>query len=274
MGYCFAGLGDCGSKSDNKAITNIKNINQTMTNMVSSNSQSIQATQINVQSVRIEVGGDMDDCPLSVMQQMVANQTVKLTLDLKDTTSLKNQITTALKTENETAQKNKTEFLATASTSANNYTEVNQVIENIVSTNKVDELRVELKAFMSSLQEGVLIVKGNLKCRGKPIVFSQDMVTKQVVDMITQKITGTTLDNVLSTSVENKNTTKQEGESGGATGLIKGLFEGLSSFFTGPLIIVGIIVVVLAILAYVFRGSISKIAESKAGVSFGRRRRR
>jgi hypothetical protein len=270
MGVCILGMGDCGSKSDNKSVTNIKNINQTMTNMVTSTSQSIKATQITVQSVRIEVGGDMDDCPLSVSQKMIANQTINLTLDLKDTTSLKNQITTALKTENETAQKNKTEFLATASTSANNYTEVNQVVENLVSTNKVDELRVELNAFMSSLQEGVLIVKGNLKCRGRPIVFSQDMVTKQVVDMITKKITGTTLENVLETQVENVNKTKQEGESGGATGLVTGVLDSIGGIISGPFKYIGI-----AIVAIVLLGIIAKMIMSKrTPASFGRRRRR
>ena len=105
------------------------------------------------------------------------------------------------------------------------------------------------------------------------------MIVKQLTDKLTKALTGTTVDNILSTSVENVNKTTQEGEAGGLTGLVKGFFDGLSGLMTGPFIIIGIIVIVLAILAYVFRGSISKILEKKAGaafgkVLFGRKRRR
>ena len=56
----------------------------------------------------------------------------------------------------------------------------------------------------------------------------------------------------------------------------KGVIDALAGFFTGPLLIIGLIVIVLAVLGFVFKGTISKIAEKKAGafgaMLFGRKK--
>jgi hypothetical protein len=295
MGICILGMGDCANKSDSKAITNIKNINKSMTNMVSSTRQSSNVQSINTQSNTVEVVWPKDftsadkkelilagvyannGCSFNNVQKMNASQKVSISLNLENKRSLQKQISSHLKAEQEQATKQKTEFLATSPSTANSYTEINQVIDNLVSTNIDDSVMQDLKQIMQNFQGNKLIIEGPIKCTdGKPYATNvQEMLVNQISESLTKALTGTTLAEAMASSAESSQKQKTEQESGGLTGFIKGLFEGLSSLISGPIMIIGLIVVVLAILAYVFRGTISKIAEKKTGVSgaFGRRRR-
>ena len=133
---------------------------------------------------------------------------------------------------------------------------------------------------MKNLQKNKFKVGGNLNCKGQPMVLTQTMLTSQIVDTITKALTGTTISNTTNTSSDTSNKTAVDQKGGGISdltdsifsgisGVFGSIFSGVSSIVKGPIIVIGVIVVLLAILAYVFRGSISKIAESKAGVSFG-----
>ena len=97
-----------------------------------------------------------------------------------------------------------------------------------------------------------------------PIKMSQKIVAKQMTDALTKAVTGTTLDNVI------KNTAKAETEDVKKSKQ-EGPIDAIAKLMQGPFIIIGIIVIVLAILGFVFKGTIAKVIEKKAGVSFGRR---
>jgi len=251
MGLCFLGMGDCGAKSDTKSITNIKNINQSMTNMVTSTSNSVTATQFNVQSNSIKViappgydfktyGPLVDGCVFTNNQSMNASQKVSVTLDLKDTKSLQKQISSALKQTNDNAVKQKTEAFATASTTANNYTEVNQVIENLVSTNITNDVRNSLTVLMKNAQSNKLEIPGPVKCTSaNPTLSSnvQSMITSQIVDTITKSLTGTTLSEALKTETDLANKNKVDQESGGLAGLIKSVGDMIGSIVGGALLV-------------------------------------
>jgi hypothetical protein len=126
---------------------------------------------------------------------------------------------------------------------------------------------------MTNAQTNELEITGPVECAPGTAISEnvQKMVVSQISEALTKALTGTTLSNVskLTSDNTNKNTGDQEG--GGIGSVISNLFKGLTGLLQGPFIIIGIIVVVLAILAYVFRGTISKIAEKKAG-AFGRRK--
>ena len=283
MGVCILGMGDCGSKTDNKSITNITNINKTMTNMVSSTSQTVKVTQINTQNMEVEVlappgynastwGPLIKGCSFKNNQTMNATQKVSVTLDLTSTKNLQTQIASSLKAENSNAVKQKTDFLQTASTSANNYTEVNQVIDNLVSTNIDDSVKNDLSQLMQNAQSNKLHIYGPVDCGGKALSENvQQMLVTQISDTLTKALTGTTVSAALKAdaSASNKNVTDQEG--GGLGSLMTSFFKGLGGLMTGPLMIIALIIVVALVGVFIFRKTLSKIAESKSGVSFGKR---
>ena len=243
MGVCILGMGECGNKSSSSFESNTKIINQTMTNMVNSTSKSTTVHSFNSQDIQIEVGGDMIDCPLTMNQKMVVNQKVSVSLDVSSTKNLQNQISTALKTTNDNAIKQKSAFLQTASNESSTATTINEAISNLVSTNISDSVTESLSVLLKALQKGGFKIGGNLKCMGKPMVLTQDMLVTQIVDTITKALTGTTVSNITDTKSDkdNKSVVDQEGE--GITGLI----AAFGKLFTGPMMIIAVVIVIVAI---------------------------
>jgi hypothetical protein len=271
MGICILGMGDCGNKTDVKSITNITNINKTMTNMVSSRSQTVRATQINTQNMLVEVlpppgynavtwGPLIKNCSFKNNQTMDASQKVSVTLDLSDTAALQNQIASALKAASDTAIKQKTDLFQTASNNSNSYTNVNQVIDNLVSTNITNSVTNELKQLMKNAQNNSLKIYGPVDCGGKTLSENtQKMLTSQISETLTKALTGTTLANVLKSSADSaiKNDVDQKG--GGLTDFVKGVFEGLGSLFGSMYMIFIVIFIVIGVLLYMFRAPIMAV---------------
>jgi hypothetical protein len=270
MGICILGMGDCGNKTDVKSITNITNINKTMTNMVSTQSQTVSATQINTQNMKVEVlpppgynaswGPLLKNCTSINNQTMDASQKVSVTLDTKDTKALQNQVASALKAASDTAIKQKTDLFQTASNDSNNYTNVNQVIDNLVSTNITSSVTNELKQLMRNAQNNSFKTYGPVDCGGKSLSENtQKMITSQIAEVLTKALTGTTLENALKSSADSaiKNDIDQKG--GGLTDFIKGVFEGLGSLFGSMYMIFIIIFIVIGALLYMFRAPIIAI---------------
>jgi hypothetical protein len=281
MGVCILGMGDCGSKSDTKSVTNVEKINQTMTNMVSSKSQNVQATQINTQNMKVTVtrvpgytGINIKNCVFKNNQEMNATQNVSVTLDLSSTANLQTQISNALQAANNTATTQKTAFLQTASTTANNYTTTNEAIKNLVSTNISDSLTQSLQQLMNNAQNNEVFLEGPVECApGTSLVENvQKMLVTQISNTLTKALTGTTAGNAATSSSGVTTTSNTDQKGGGIGEFISSVFSGLTGLMTGPFLIIGLIVVVMGILFFVFRGTISKIAEKKLG--FGRRKGR
>jgi hypothetical protein len=268
MGLCILGMGECGNKTDVKSISNITNINKTMSNMVSTRSQSVRATQINTQNMKVKVlpppgydastwGPLIKNCSFVNNQTMDASQKVSVTLDTTDTKALQNQVSSALKAASDTSVKQKTDLFQTAPNELNSYTSVNQVIDNLVSVNISDTVTSELKQLMKNAQNNSLEIYGPVDCGGKTLSENtQKMLTSQISETLTKALTGTTLANALKSSADSeiKNTADQEG--GGLTGFVKGFFEGLGSLLTGPAIIIGVIIVGLLAFVFIFKDSI------------------
>ena len=64
-------------------------------------------------------------------------------------------------------------------------------------------------------------------------------------------------------SIDSKTTQK------GASDFARSVGDAIGNIMKGPVVVICIAIIILAILAFIFRKSISKIAEKKTGVSFG-----
>lgn len=281
---CILGMGDCGNKSDVKSITNIKNISKTMTNMVSDKSQNVKVTNFNTQenTILVKAPPDLKDyglpnvknCRFVNNQEMDATQDVSITLNYENTTSLKQQVEAALKQANKDALTQKTAFLQTSSNKSNNYSEVNNLIENLVSTNITDTVQQKISQIMENAQRNTLTIDGPIECDvGAPPVNEnfQKMLVKQLSKVLTKALTGTTVEAVTKTATDVQKDTKIDQTGGGIADFVSAVFSGFAGLMKGPLMVIVIGIVLLAGLAFVFKGTISKIAEKRLG--FGRRRR-
>ena len=283
MGVCILGMGDCGNKSSSSFTTNVSKISQTMSNMVTSTSNSTYVKNYNVQNNAVNVtappgydrswGPLMKGCTMSNNQTMNATQSVSVSLDVSSTKNLQTQITNSLKAANDTSTKQKSAFLQTASNSSSSATTVNEAISNLVSTNISDSVTNSLQVLLDNAQNNIVNVVGPVECTKDNPNFTvniQNMLVSQIVNTITKALTGTTLSNIQksTTDATNKVTADQEGE--GVTSIIDSLFDGIGGVISGPFKYIGI-----AIVAVVLLGIIGKVVMSKKSESaFGRRRRR
>jgi hypothetical protein len=285
---CILGMGSCGNKSSSAFTTNVSLINQAMTNMVTNTSSSTSVTTFNSQSNNITVlppkgydyrtwGPLVKGCTQKNEQTMDSSQRVSVSLDVSSTKNLQKQISNALTAQNDKALKQKSDFLQTASNVSDTATTVNQAISNLVATNISDSVTNSLKVLLTNAQKNKFTMYGPVECTKENPYLStntQKLVSSQIVDTITKALTSTTLKDVMATTsdIKNKEETEQEGK--GLSSLIDSVFKGISGIFSSvafaiiaPIIA---IVIIIAILMFVFKGSISKIAEKKAGVSFGK----
>ena len=294
MGVCILGMGDCGNKSSSSFVSNVRNINQTMTNMVSSTSQSVRVTQINVQSNKIKLvappGYDKSWGPLSKncvfknTQEMNATQKVSVTLDLSSTKNLQTQVSTALKNANENAVKQKTDFLQTASNSSSSATTINQAIENLVSTNINDTVKQSLDQLMKNAQTNELEITGPVECAPGTAISEnvQKMVVSQISEALTKALTGTTLSNVSKLTSDNTNKNNADQEGGGIGSVISSVFKGLTGLLGTMgmiwvaiigIVVIGAIFFLPTILKAVGGGGTTKMGNgSFAQMLFGRRK--
>ncbi len=262
-----------GSAQSSTIKQTISIVNESMTNLVSKNVTSGKATALNKNSVKLIMRkATVKYCTegIDITQKIDSKQAIKVMTQFTSLSDMKAQMTTAL--QNTVAQKNQSEqgAMATALSVQNNKSSIDQAIKNKVENNVTNENLTEINAFISNLNEGVLdmsesIIECDRSKGGKVVTVNQGIVNKQLVDMLSKAAIGNTIttdtDSTASAASTSDNTSKQQG-----------MIDAFSNLLKGPLVVIGIIVVILAILAYVFRGTISKVAEKK--FAFGKRKLR
>jgi hypothetical protein len=245
-----------------------------MTELTTKNTNSASARNINANNLTITFGENARPmpgvnpklCSLNVGQKIKASQSVKLMAKFASKNDLQAQMKTALQNSIAQASTSQQGALATALNVQNSKQEINQKVSNIVETKITNEVLNEVNGFLDNVNNGTMEFKGIFPC---PITVNQEIISNQVVSMLSDAMIGnsvsTSTDTAASAASKQETSSKQQG-----------VIDAMAGLMQGPIMIIGLIVVVLGILAYVFRGTISKIAEKKAGafgaMLFGRRK--
>ena len=245
-------------------------VNRAATSLVVSKTSQGAATSINTNNLHVTIGekGEVKNCTTMFNQKNYSNQTVKVMVKFTDLNDMQTQLKTALQNAAEQANKSEQEALATALSVQDNVTSIKQAISNYIDVNVKDEAFSSVNGWIEQVNKFEYPINGKIDCsQGGSLTVNQENVSQQTVELLVDAIIQNNLHVSDDTTADNN--TKQTNDSDQ-----KGIFSGLSQLFSGPImmIIIGIVVVIiiLAILAYVFKGTISKVAEKKAGVSFGR----
>ena len=265
-----------GSSQSSHVKQTVEVLNKSMTNLTTSAKTMATARNVNANNLTIEFGEkarpmpgvDPNKCGLNVSQKINATQTVKVMAKFSSVTDLQSRMKTELKNSVDQASESTQAALATSIGVQNSKQEISQKVNNIVETNITNETLNEVNGFLDNINNGVFEFKGVFPC---PIVINQDILSNQVVEMLSDAMIGNSITTETDTAAvaESKQTSKSEQ---------KGVIDAFAGLLTGPIMVIGLIVIVLAVLAYVFRGTISKIAEKKAGafgaMLFGRKKSR
>jgi len=280
MGVCILGMGDCGSTSTNTVKETQTTINQTLTNMVNDTSISSNIQTINIQEANIKAG-DIIGCEgvANINQDITSDQKVKLNINISSTKNLQDQVANALKAKVNNSTTQKQGFLTTASTSSNNYTSIDQYINNLVSTNITDSVRQSLDSLVKNYQKGKIVV-GNIICTGRTgpsniANISQHVISTQVVEVLFKALVKNDVKHTLDNKSETDVTNKVVQENSGLTGLVAELGKILNSILSTPFLIIGALILVVILLIVIFKfmftgSSKSSAPVPKAVASFGK----
>jgi len=262
-----------GSSQSSSVKQTVEVLNKSMTNLVTKNTNSASARNSNSNNFRITIGekGDVQGCNLDLTQKINAKQAVKVMAKFASVADLKSQMKSALQNSVDQSSQSTQAALATSIGVQNSKQEINQKVTNIVDTNITNETLNEVNGFLDNVNNGVLEIKGKWSCAstGGKIVINQGIVSDQLVELLSDAMIGNTIATTTDTEAKAESKQVQKSEQ-------KGVIDAFAGLLSGPIMIIGLIVVVLAVLAFVFKGTIAKIAEKKAGafgaMLFGRKK--
>jgi hypothetical protein len=259
-----------GSSQSSSVKQTVEVLNKSMTNLVTSSTNSASAKNTNSNSFKISIGekGDIQNCNFNLTQKINAKQAVKVMAKFSSEADLQTQMKAALKNSVDQSSQSTQAALATSIGVQNSKQEINQKISNIVETNITNETFNEVNGFLDNLNSGELEIKGKWSCAktGGAIVINQDIVSEQIVELLSDAMIGNKITTSTDTATEAVSKQVLKSEQKGVIDAISGLVSSAAFAILAPIIA---IVIIIAILMFVFKGSISKIAEKKAGISFG-----
>ena len=257
-----------GSAQSSSVKQTVEVLNKSVTNMVTTNTNIASARNSNANSFTVKIGekGDISDCNFKFGQKINAKQAVKVMAKFQSEADLQTKMKTALKNSVDQSSSSTQAALATSLNCQNSKQEINQKVSNLVETNIKNETLNQVNGFLDNLNNGTLEILGKWSCAksGGVIEINQDIVSDQLVELLSDALIGNKITNETDTSASADSKQKQKSDQ-------KGVIDALGGLMTGPLMIIALIIVVGIIGVFIFRKSISKIAESKAGVSFGKR---
>lgn len=230
---------------------NMSNINKSVFEQITKNTQETAASQANIQNLKV-VMRNIRGCNSNFNQTINAETQSKSEFSATTTADIKNAITTEMKASADAALEKTTQLgdlSSLVSDSDQNISQtVNMEIENVVENTITTENLNKTVADQVSIQNGQLIIDG-YDCReGGQIDWTQNITAKLSADAITGAVTKAISENkVLSTLAA---------EAGGGVtssgGGFAQLVDSIGAAMSGPFMYIAICVVVLIVGAVIF----------------------
>ena len=277
-----------GNSQSSSVQQTVSVVNQSMTTMVTKNTNKASATNRNANSFTIVVGGatllspasqwgpavisppGQLNCSVDISQSIKANQAVKLMAKFTSLADMKSQMTTSLQNSAASQSSSTQGSLAIAMNCQNNSQSINQSIKNIVDTKITNETLNAVNGFLDNANKGKLIVNGVLNCPpGKDkITINQSIVSDQLVTMLTSSLVGNTTSSTSESKAEAKTKQEQSSKQEGVFDGLSKLIDSIGMGFLGPIIACLLCVGVIAY--FIFGRSSSSAAPSVPVSTFGK----
>lgn len=241
MGFCAFGMvGDCGTKSKSTTSIDLKTVNETISNFVSSKSQKITSSGINIQDIEFVIGKTSGNCKIDASQKITSTQTTTGELSPTDMKDLRSKIKESLDASIEEQAKSKTGMFSTAPASAENVALYKNTVENKIESNLSDTQIQDISNSVFNKQTKKVTLG---ECTDNSnLDFRQDIVSVLVTNGIMKAVSTTVAG--ATTEVAQKLGVKQS-----STAETEGLGDIISKFFEG---LTGIWGIVAALICCVF----------------------
>jgi len=250
--------------STQQSIVN-ETLNSAVTNVVTSKKDTKNIAISNTNNTKVIFGprSETIGCGINASQSIKSKNSISAMTKYENAQDLQNALKSALDSKIDKSNETEQGAFATALNVTNTKSNIRNEVKNLVENNITSDTVSEFNNTVDNLNKGVFEFNGKIDCtKGGSIDISQQILQEQLVNLITSDLTSTIVKNdtevVASADSSSKNKVKQQGA-----------IDALAGLMQGPFIIIGLIIIVVAVLGIVFRKSISKIAEKKAGASFG-----
>jgi hypothetical protein len=265
-----------GSTTVDKTSADYQFVNKIILSVVSSTVVTTDVTSTAGNTFKIVNNGTIK-CNLDFTQTIKSTSDIKVSVKASTSSDIKNaminKLTDAINNANSVSQG----AFSTSVSVTKNVTTLKDEITNIVESDEVSTAISNIIALITGINSGKFINNGKWICPpGSPtLVFNQSVILDNIVTSLMNSITASSTtskgDNEDSGDVTNNDNTKQQGALDALGSFFSGIINAFTNFFKGPILVICITILVIAVLAFIFRKSISKIAEKKTGVSFGRK---
>jgi hypothetical protein len=213
-------------------------------------------------------------CNVISYQNITSNSAISVSVKNTTTTDMKNELINQMTNAIENFNKTKQGAFSTSIAVTNNASTIREAVSNVIESSSVESTISNIFELISGINDNKFINRGKWICPNNgTLEFNQTTVLNNIVNSLMNSVmtsnTDSSTDNTDSSDTKNKNDTEQQGAIDAFGGFIKSIGDAIGNIMKGPLLVICIAIVVLAILAFIFRKSISKIAERRTGVSFG-----
>ena len=264
-------MGNRGSSNQSIEQTfNMSNINKSVYDQITKNTQETAASQANIQNLEV-VLRNIRGCKSTFGQTIDATTQSSSTFSTETTADIKNAVTTEMKASADAAIEKSTQLgdlssLVGGETNMDVKQEVNMAIENIIENTVTTENLNKTVAEQVSIQNGKLIIDG-YDCReGGQIDWNQNITAKLAATAITDALAKGLTENKLIASLSASASSEQASSGGGFAQLV----DSIGAAIGGPFMYIAICVVVLIIGATLF---LLSPGGQKSAVRFSNRRR-
>ena len=216
---------DTGATASTSYKSTFEQLQQNMSSFIQTNSQETASSTMNINTARIEVGGNVDG-RINLTQRIDLTKEVSGKLQQTSLDQLKTMMDTSL--DNMVKQASE----ATASTgggsaATQNDVEINTTIQSI--TSQTTQLSNYNKLVDETLNknDGTIVIKGNVG-KNADITIDQGIVAKIVAKNVLESVATKMMENTIISSVV---TTAEQTAAATSKNLLDNLFEGIASIF-------------------------------------------
>ena len=268
-GFCALGIGDCGSKAKTETNIDLKTINSAVNNFVSSKSNKVTASGINLNDMELVIGRTSGHCNITASQKITSTQTTTGELSPSDMKDLRSKIKEATDTSIDQQAKAKSGFFQTAPATSENISNYKNTVENKIN-NTVTDTQIQDISNSVFNKNTKKVTLGECTDDSK-LDFSQDIVSQLVTEGIMKGVTKAVAGAEADVSQKLGIKSSSESKGSGLEDVIASIFAGLTSIYG----IIGIIVVCicLAFLAFALSpaGQDATKTAAKAGANYAAR---
>jgi hypothetical protein len=215
----------------------VESLNQNITNITNSQSQSSSAQQSNVNQLSVKmVGAKIKNCNFNFSQKIQANQNTKALSSFNSKQALETLLNNAIANTVSQNQKSVNDMFSTSFSNQDQNVNMTTRLQNIVQTNINQSNEQSIIAKLDNLNKNELDLSGmEMDCSKNPsagIDASQQIFSEQIVDAMTGLVTEALMKNQQIASAVASSSQTQSAENKGLSSVI--------SAATGPLIIIAV----------------------------------